>query len=224
MIDFKRWLLAGAAATALLGGMVTAAPADASTVPAQLAPATLQPAAAQMGAAATRPGVVVKPDTTAGYYYVCANGGKGLCLQNNYLLGSLIANDNQIPGSSCSPPCHQGWTLYSEGVTSASYPFNTSALNHDVAAGRGVWKLQSDAPGENYCLAEESLQPKLEQCNNDPAFHTLWVASGSGRLISVSGSDQQATLAFLQSNGLNGGNPVFVANPTTCPSACWFPF
>lgn len=146
--------------------------------------------------------------------YLCANGGAGLCLQENGINGSLVANDNKIAGS----PAKQQWTFHQVGVTSASVPFVTSGLNGQVAPGRAFGRWQG-LNGSNLCLAERSDEVVMALCSS---VGTEWVLSGSGRLISVESSNNDNVLSFLNSTGINSETPVLEsAHP--CPGGCWGP-
>jgi hypothetical protein len=160
-------------------------------------------------------------------YYVCANGGEGLCLQNNGEVGSAVANDNKINPPSSNT--HQLWTFVKVGDTSASAPFTHPDLDKFVTAGRsyGRWKTNT-----GLCLAElggAGVPIGLADCS---AAGTEWVLSGSGRMINVQVSDSAYitgeptpldNLWFLNSNQVNGQDPFLHPNEDGCPQACWGP-
>lgn len=165
-------------------------------------------------AASASPAAHAAPAVTD--YFICANGGDGLCLQNNGDLGSYVANDNSNDGAT------QEYNMVLLGTTSSTYPFNTSALNGDVASGRKVWLLQSVEAGGGYCLDENDGSAKINDCTGS---QSEWVQSGSGRMVSVGASDQEGYLGFLDSTGVSGGYPPIVGSPyQTCPGACWSNF
>lgn len=148
---------------------------------------------------------------------ICANGGAGLCLQNNGSLGSLVANDKSNGGTT------QEYTIGDLGVTahgapgSGGYPFSTAALNDSVTAGREVLEIGSVEAGEAYCIDVNEGTIDVNDCYGS---QSEWVATGSGRLVSVGASDQNTILAFASSDGVNGGNPV-TSTDNACPEACW---
>jgi hypothetical protein len=154
---------------------------------------------------------------TGGFGYLCANGGAGLCLQENGNNGSLVANDNKIAGG----PPKQQWAFLSVGVTSANGPFSVSGLNGQVAAGRAVgrWEGLANNTGSPLCLAERNDEVVMALCSS---VGTEWVLSGSGRMINVESSNNDDVLSFLNSTGVNSETPVLEsAHP--CPGGCWGP-
>jgi hypothetical protein len=162
-------------------------------------------------------------------YYVCANGGAGLCLQNNGSNGSLIANDNKIPGS--SNHISQQWKFRELGVTSSTAPlapFGKHDLDGQVASGRLYGQWESAHASFDSCLASENGSIELVNCitGSSATPGTEWVLSGSGRLINVMDSDRDNKLDFLNSDGSNGGVPFTafgIGTSNNCPAACWGP-
>jgi hypothetical protein len=153
----------------------------------------------------------------SGTNYLCANGGAGLCLQENGINGSLVANDNKIAGL----PSKQQWVFERIGVTSAGGPFSVSGLNSQVAAGRavGFWEAGLTHETGPLCLAERNDEVVMAFCNS---VGTDWVLSGSGRMINVESSNNDDVLSFLNSTGVNSETPVLeAAHP--CPGGCWGP-
>jgi hypothetical protein len=155
--------------------------------------------------------------------FLCANGGNGLCLQQNGELDSLVANDNKI----ADMPFKQQWEFIQFSTTDSSYPFGTPALNGDVTAGRrvGIWEANGSAPGTMLCLAWATGDFWLHDCigqDGRPSTGTLFVLSGSGRMISVLDSNDNKALAFINSDQLNGSNPIGSSNDN-CPASCWGP-
>jgi hypothetical protein len=162
-------------------------------------------------ASAARPDVTVFP--------ICSNGGSTptLCLQNNGTSGSLIANDN------FNDTFHQFYFVILKGVTSSTFPFNSSALNVPIDNGRTVFELvdetSTSGATNNLCINVNELEMNLGPCSGS---QSLWVASGSERMLSVGGSNQEGEYVFAKANGGNGGNPVQVdGNHNACPNACW---
>ena len=173
---------------------------------------------ALLALALASPAAVAAPD--AGAQTICANGGAGLCVWNNTEAGSsaevVAFNQNQIEDYE--------YTFVSEGTTLHSqsggigYPFNTAALNNSVSAGRPVWELEATTE----CLDVNDLHADINSCSGSQSY---WVASGSGRMISVGISNVEGSLQFMKSDGVSESLPDFVVNPNqTCPGACWSGF
>jgi hypothetical protein len=161
-----------------------------------------------------------------GYNWICANGGAGLCLQQNGLYGSLVANDNKITGST---NYKQLWAWQAAGVSSATAPFADVSLDKEIAPGRqfGFWFADESGP-PTLCMGYSSGRVVLESCPgpNDPPNGTLWMLSGSGRMISVGASNDAGALVYLNSSGKNSGNPTLLSilnsgAPNNCPASCW---
>lgn len=169
------------------------------------------------------------PPENGTFVPVCANGGAGLCLQDNLLSGSLIANENMI-SSGASNSDTQAWSFEEIGQVShgrGAGPFSNSALDDKVTSGRvyGQWEAFFTFGQDPKCLAYENGEIILtKNCGpaNDPGTGTLWVLSGSGRLINVLHSDEEGDLQFLNSSGVNSGNPSLHTG-NACPAACWGP-
>jgi hypothetical protein len=166
-------------------------------------------------AAAARPAATAAMGVSA----ICSNGGATptLCLQNNGTNGSLIANDG------FNNTFHQFYFIIPEGVTSSSFPFDNKDLNGPVDNGRIVFELKDETSANfatnNLCVNVNNLVMKLGPCSGS---QSLWVASGSERLLSVGGSNQDNGYVFAKADGGNGGNPVQVdGNHNACPNACW---
>jgi hypothetical protein len=152
-----------------------------------------------------------------GPLYICADGGAGLCLQDNGNLNTLVANDNKVGGA----PAKQLWQLNEIGTTTNTWPFALgSGLNTQVANGRKVYQVD-DWWTPQLCMWPTAGDGTalITTCNmNNTADR--WVASGSGALINVDVSNTSGNLAFLKSSGANGGNPQYTSTHT-CPGACW---
>jgi hypothetical protein len=218
----RRPLLAAAPLAALsLAALTLALPpaATAATAPGPTAGLSSGPAGA--------PSMTVSPRTAGGIsgpFYICANEGNGLCLQDNGEDGSLIANDNII--NSGSGVTKQGWWVDDfNSTTTNTFPFKVgSGLNTQVANGREVLLLEAEisASGAGECF-DWTDNPVLEDCvTNGSNPYQILVASGSGRLIDVGASDAAGKLVFLKSSGVNSGNPTLVASSgNVCPGACW---
>jgi hypothetical protein len=154
---------------------------------------------------------------------ICANGGSGLCLQNNGLANSIVANDG-ANGSEAQQwdPGFIGGTAH--GAPSAGgFPFSTAALNNQIAPGRNVWQIASDKSGGVDCLGSSTaFDGTFGLVSGCTGSHAMWVASGSGRLISVGESDNAGQLVFIKSDGTDGDQVEQAHNPDqTCPGACW---
>ena len=170
--------------------------------------------------------------------FVCANGGAGLCLQQNTHAGSLVANDVMLVGSTSE--AHQQWAWASQGATVAHKlpPFTNSSLLNAVAGGRqfGQWMTEDSANGSvptAICMAYLSDGDiGMVNCSNSAGginTGTLWVLTGSGRMVNVLESSNTGFLQFLNSSGKDGGNPFLMGTdgalvPNACPAACWGPF
>jgi hypothetical protein len=150
---------------------------------------------------------------------ICANNGAGLCLQNNGSLGSLIAND-----TANGTTTQQYEKIYVDGTShgapsSGGFPFNSAALNNAVAPGRPVYEFISVKSGYAYCADVNRNEADVNSCTGSQSY---WVATGSGRLVSVGLSNVDGLLVFLKTDGFSSGDPEFVGNPyQTCPGACW---
>jgi hypothetical protein len=171
-------------------------------------------------ASVTRP---TAPASVLGPFYICANGGSGLCLQTNGLNNSLVANDNNIQ----PPAVKQSWGLIQDGVTTATGPFNKSNLNShgqpgQVAAGRKIYTLE-DQYASILCAWQDtanSILVEMEGCQTTQGGDS-YVASGSGRFINILASDSADQYVYLNSSGSNGGNPQLLIGVNSCPAACW---
>jgi hypothetical protein len=152
-------------------------------------------------------------------FTICSNGGvqPTFCLQNNGASGSLIAN-NTFNNS-----FHQFYFIVPAGVTSSTYPFNSSTLNDPIDNSRTVFELKDETSvnfaTNNLCVNVNDQVVNLGPCTGS---QSLWVASGSDRMLSVGASNQLGEYVFAKANGGNGGNPDLVdGNHNACPNACW---
>jgi hypothetical protein len=189
-------------------------------VPAAAVALVALPQAAQAAPAHPARHAVVKPDATFGAFYICANGGAGLCLQNSGVTNSFVANDVMAAGG----PTKQEWKLVEVGFADHStYPFATKALNQQVAAGRTVYTIHNTYSNVECLNASTSFETIMEPCTGpNPVTGQLFVATGSGRLVNVAFSNAQGALMFYFSSGTDGGRPGFTSVGThPCPAFCW---
>jgi hypothetical protein len=168
-------------------------------------------------ASTARPATPAAPAVSV--FLLCDEASPALCLQNNGTSGSLIANDTKNSGTPL-----QRYFVTEEGVTSSTYPFDSSALNVPIDNGRPVFQLKDETtPGgatNNLCINVNGLEINLGACTT--GSESLWVASGSGRMLSVGGSNEEDDYVFAKANDGNGGNPALVdGNHNGCPNACW---
>lgn len=153
--------------------------------------------------------------------HICANGGTGLCLQNNGLSGSAVANDTSNSGTTQQYIAqHVTFTLHgAPPPAGVGTPFDNVFLNDSVASGRDVWQFTSVKSGNSLCLDVNGGTVDLNACSGSQSY---WVATGSGRLVSVGYSNASNALVFIASNGVNGGHPMFDTTlNNSCPGACW---
>ena len=154
-------------------------------------------------ASVTIPGAPPPPNGELAH--VCANGGAGLCLQGVVAVtmgdalesSEPVHNDNMIP-SGASGADAQEWSFT---------PFGE--VTHGTGRGRSAIRSSTRrSQSAAFTASGRSL--------------ILKVLSGSGRLINVLHSDEEADLQFLNSSGVNGGDPG-VHTGNACPAACWGP-
>ena len=160
--------------------------------------------------------------------FVCANGGAGLCLENDGEIGSLVANDNKITGHHSN--VSQQWEWNQFGVTSTKGPFANTTLDKKVAPGRAVGQWVVAFPlavgiPPSLCMGQQNLLVTVVPCDTSSGKvtpGTEWVLSGSGRIINVLETNDTKVLEFLNSSGTNGGDPA-VNTANKCPATCWGP-
>ncbi len=189
----SRWKMWGATAAAIGAALVLMSPATAAASAPQVTPAV----------------------TPAGPTVLCDNNGTGFCLEEENLgqAGGLIHDVTHQPMD-----LNEKWTFNKVGVTSKSAPFTTPTLDQMITPGRAYGRWTND--NDELCLAYLNGHVVANVCS---ATGTLWVLSGSGRMITVLHSDQVGSLVFANSSGVNGGHPSLVANGNTCPKSCWGP-
>jgi hypothetical protein len=164
----------------------------------------------------------ITPNVVTGQnLHICANGGAGLCLQNNGLNGSAVANDVNNSGTTQQYIAqHVTFTLHgAPPPAGVGTPFDNVFLNDSVASGRDVWQFTSVKSGNTLCLDVNGGNVDLNACSGSQSY---WVATGSGRLASVGYSNATDALVFVTSNGTDGGHPMFdTVTNNNCPGACW---
>lgn len=157
------------------------------------------------------------------YVGVCANGGAGLCLQDNGEEDSLVANDNKVTTQPAAT-VKQGWDIIVVTQTNGkSVPFTDPTLDEAVKPGRNVveFKAYPVGQGSDECAAAPDgvLAVSLQECGS---YGTEWVETGSGRLANVAASDSNSTFVWLDSSGFSGAGVELDINSThPCPAFCW---